>query len=208
MQEHKILFSLPDWKQPELAHFKTGDKCARITTQLKARCVNAMRQENADAFLQDLPKTNEQFHILSNGKFDYWQLVATCLKLCNCTIEHLFLSTWTINLPISREIISLLESRKIKNCTIWLNDYLKSREPHVWSFLTEHLRARKQKIFSTKNHAKIAAWKCSDGRCFVLSGSANLTANPRIEQNFIAQSCELYNFYVSEYEKIEPKKNS
>lgn len=165
-----------------------------------------MRQEESDAFLTELPEINEQFHILSNGKFDYWQLIATALKLCNVPINHLFLSTWTINLPISLEIIALLECGKIKSVTMWLNDYLKSRDPHVWSFLTEHLRARKQKIFSTKNHAKIAAWQCADGRCYVLSGSANLTANPRIEQNFIAQSPELYHFYVAEYEKIEPQK--
>lgn len=43
------------------------------------------------------------------------------------------------------------------------------------------------------------------GGYFVISGSANLTANPRIEQNFIAQSKELHDFYVNAYKAIEPK---
>lgn len=208
MKANNILFALPNWKQPELAHFKTGDKSSRLRTTLKAKNINAMQQEEADAFLCELPKENEQFHILSNGRFDYWNLIAAALKLCNCQIRNLFLSTWTINLPISREIVSLLECGTVKNITVWLNDYLKTREPHVWAFLAEHLKHWGGRLFSTKNHAKIAAWECDDGRCFVLSGSANLTANPRIEQNFVAQSKELYSFYVEEYKKIEPKQKS
>lgn len=32
-----------------------------------------------------------------------------------------------------------------------------------------------------------------------------LTANPRIEQNFVAKSKELHDFYVEAFEAIEPK---
>lgn len=204
MNEADFLFQLPTFEHRELSGVETG-KPRKLKTKLKQDRINAMRQETADRFLDHLPAPDEQIHILSNGKFDYWGLITRGMALTPGNIVSLFVSTWTMNLPIARELVQLVKTGKVQSVTCWLNNYLKSREPHVWAYLQEHLGALNQKVFATENHAKIAAWKNDRGGYFVISGSANLTANPRIEQNFIAQSKELHDFYVSAYKAIEPK---
>lgn len=202
--ENDFLFSLPSFEHRVLSGVETG-KPRKLITKLKQDRKKAMRQETADKILDRLPEPDEQIHILSNGKFDYWGLISRAMEMTPGHIQMLFCSTWTMNLPIARDLVRLLHDGKIVSVTCWLNNYLKSREPHVWAYLQEHLGALNQKIFATENHAKIAAWNNDRGQHFVFSGSANLTANPRIEQNFITQSKELFDFYVEAFKDIEPK---
>lgn len=201
------LFALPQWNNTELEHFKLDKKCAGLITRLKQKTISALQHEKTKNFLRTLPEPGEQIHMLSNGAFPCWKIVQTAMELCGSPAEHLFLSTWTMNLQICRDIIEHLEGGSVRSVTICVNDYLKRRSPHIWGYLVEHLRPYEGSlVYAIKNHAKVAAWKTLDGRCYVISGSANLTVNPRIEQNFIAQSPELYNFYINEFKKTEPKK--
>lgn len=204
MNDLGFLFSPPTFEHRELSGVETG-KARKLKTKMKQDRIKAMQQETADQFLDRLPVDGEQIHILSNGKFDYWGLITRGMELTRGQIESLFVSTWTMNLPIARDICERIKQKKILSVTCWLNNYLKSREPHVWAYLQEHLGAMGQKVFATENHAKIAAWRNNHGEHYVISGSANLTANPRIEQNFVAKSKELHDFYVEAFKAIEPK---
>lgn len=200
------LFRCIDTAREEMQSTQTGETARALRTMLKRRTLAAMKQERADEFLQTLPAPGETLHILSNGDFDYWNLIHRAIELLNAPLEHLFLSTWTVNLPICNHIVRLYDAGIVKSITFWLNNYLMSRDPAVWAFATESLHARGQKIFSTENHAKLSAFRTADGRHIVIEGSANLTANPRIEQNCISNSAELYHFYVNAYKYLEPRK--
>lgn len=200
------LFRCIDTDRGEMQSTQTGDSARALRTVLKKRTIAALRQEKADEFLTSLPAPGESIHCLSNGDFDYWCLIHRCIELAAEPLEHLFLSTWTINLPICNHIVQLLDAGVIKSLTMWINNYLMARDPAVWAYATENLHARGQKIFSTENHAKLCAFRTAGGRCIVIEGSANLTANPRIEQNCISDSAELYHFYVNAYRDLEPKK--
>ena len=195
-------FALPNWNQTEIAHFRTTSANSKRMTA-KTEFVNALRAEVAKEFLNELPDTDEQIHILSNGEFDYWGVIARGIALCKCKIKHLFIASWSLNLPIAHSIVDHIKSGKVQSCVVWLNSFFKRKDPSTWGFLVNNLHELGQKIFSTKTHCKIAAWECEDGRFFVYSGSANLTANPRMEQNFIANSKPLYDFYVETYKKLE-----
>jgi hypothetical protein len=60
--------------------------------------------------------------------------------------------------------------------------------------LFEGLKKRGQRMFSNENHSKITLM--DNGVDFiVIEGSANFTANPRIEQFTVINSKELYDFH-------------
>lgn len=79
--------------------------------------------------------------------------------------------------------------------------YFKVREPDVYSFLAEEFTRRGQKFICADNHAKIAAMFTSGGDICV-EGSANFTANPRIEQFTISNDTALANFHKKWIENI------
>ncbi|MDD2328602.1 MAG: hypothetical protein PHZ13_09865, partial [bacterium] len=60
--------------------------------------------------------------------------------------------------------------------------------------LVEGMAKRKQKVISCNNHAKVVLIR-TDDKYYVIEGSANWTGNPRIEQNVLVQSRDLFEFH-------------
>lgn len=75
------------------------------------------------------------------------------------------------------------------------------RETAVFNMLYEGLKKRNQKMFCNENHSKVTL--IENGTDYlVIEGSANFTANPRIEQFVITNSKELYLFHKSWMDEI------
>jgi len=66
----------------------------------------------------------------------------------------------------------------------------------VYATISNGLHHRGSRMRCLENHAKVAAISLPDGSGFVIEGSANFTANPRIEQNIVARSRELYQHHT------------
>lgn len=159
----------------------------------KDRFINGMKKEELSQLLDVLPEEGESFHLISNGKYDYYTFIPTILNHVG-HIDEFWGSTWTMNRANLEDLFNLFDSGKIDTMNIITGLFFKRRETSVYATLVDGMSRRKQKVKSCENHAKILLIRSGE-KYYVVEGSANWTANPRIEQNMITQSKELYNFH-------------
>lgn len=188
-----------DWIDQELT-LETPEMPANslIHRRKPARRKNlgAIKEELLSDFLTELPQPGESFHIVSNGKFDYWKFVPVCLGLMHSRQVEFYGSTWTISRPNVLEMLQLFDEGKIKPITFFSGLYFKRRETAVYTQLVSGLMDRGQRFLCFDNHTKIIL--LSDQIYWlVLEGSANFTANPRLEQNILTNDRGLYEFHQS-----------
>ena len=159
----------------------------------KDRYINGMKKEELSKLLDVLPEEGESFHLISNGKYDYYTFIPTILNHVG-HIDEFWGSTWTMNRANLEDLFNLFDAGKIDTMNIITGLYFKRRETSVYATLVDGMSRRKQKVKSCENHAKILLIQSGE-KYYVVEGSANWTANPRVEQNMITQSKELYNFH-------------
>jgi hypothetical protein len=171
----------------------------------KRRQVVATRKEVLKDFLKELPATSETIHVVSNGSFDYWNFVPVCLDLAGTDAAEFYGSTWTMNRGNAKELLGLYGSGRIKQITLLSGLYFKRRESAVYATIASGLIDRKQRFLCLENHAKVILLRLGD-RHIVIEGSANFTANPRIEQNTITDDAGLYQFHKAWMDGLFKKK--
>lgn len=170
--------------------------------ELKRRTVQALKQETAKEFLSDLPHEGESLHIVSNGSFDYFTFVPLIVDLLPQSYSaHFYGSTWTMNRNNVLEIFELFDTGKLGTLNILTGLYFKRRESSVYATLFNGLETRKQRYRALENHAKIMLFNHQD-IYIVVEGSANFTANPRIEQTTIIHDKALWDFHREWMEDI------
>lgn len=150
-----------------------------------------MKREKAEEFLTELPRKGESMHIISNGSFDYWNFCPIIIDLLGGKVKEFFGSTWTLNRQNALELLELYDNGAIGSIGFLTGLYFKRRESAVYATIYEGLRDRGQKYKCLENHSKIMLF--TNGIDYIVTeGSANFTANPRIEQNVITNNKELY----------------
>jgi hypothetical protein len=164
-----------------------------MRTKGKITLINGLKQELLSNLLGRLPEESEYIHLISNGKYDYYTFIPTILNHVG-HIDEFWGSTWTMNRANLEDLFNLFDSGKIDTMNIITGLFFKRRETSVYATLVEGMVKRGQKYISCENHAKILLIRSGE-KYYVVEGSANWTANPRIEQNMITQSKELYNFH-------------
>lgn len=164
------------------------------TRERKRKVVRATRREYLGDFLLALPAPGETIHFVSNGHFDYWDFVPVMLDLIGRPVDDLCVSTWVMSRENSLELLELYDTGRIKHFSVLTGDFTKRRDPAVINNLIAEMRKRELRYMASKNHTKIFLFN-ADPDYYVIEGSANLTANPRIEQNVITRDRELYDFH-------------
>lgn len=176
----------------ETADTKITQRKANIQEKLKTK--SFLKKEKASEVLNELPTTGESFHIVSSGSFDYFNLIPLAIKLLGGKVNQFYFSIWTMNLSNTRELLQLFDEGKIKSISALVGLYFKKRETNVFNELYEGLKKRDQRIYSNENHSKITLLE--NGVDYItICGSANFTANPRIEQFTVHNSKELFLFH-------------
>ena len=166
----------------------------------KSKMISGMKKEVLTDLLPTLPEPDEYYHIVSNGKFDYFTFLPVILDKVK-HISEFYGSTWTMNRQNVTELIQFIDNCQIYKCTILSGTYFKRRETSVYATLLHGLTKRGMRYMACENHTKIMLMQSDHGH-YVIEGSANWTANPRIEQNILANSESLYNFHREWMEEI------
>lgn len=193
------LFSL-DFPTDEVEGQHTIAAKSMITRE-RISLIKAMNKEKAAAIITRLPKAGETLHVVSNGTFDYWDMIPIFCKLIGCQITDCYLSTWTIAVTNCNELFALMDNGTIATAKVITGKYFKRREASVYAHLLSGIQKRNGVLRCLENHSKIALlhggnhWLC-------MEGSANLTANPRIEQNQISNNRELFEFHKSWMDEV------
>jgi hypothetical protein len=167
----------------------------------RRRNLAALQEEELAAFFRELPAPDESVHVVSNGRFDYWSFAPVLLQLLGRPADALHGSTWTMNRTNVQEMFALFDSGKVRAVAILTGTYFKRRESAVANTLIEGLRSRGQRYRAFQNHAKVLPLAAPPD-FLTVEGSANFTANPRLEQTIVTNAEDLYAFHRSWMEEM------
>ena len=93
-------------------------------------------------------------------------------------------------------MLELFDRGSIRSIEILTGTYFKPRESAVYATLLQGIQQRGQRFKCFENHAKIVLLsKPETGDFITVEGSANFTANPRVEQYVINNDRELFDFH-------------
>lgn len=166
-----------------------------IKIRHKLKLENKIKSKSINDLVSELPTAEESLHIISSGSFDYFNLIPLIIELSGEIIEEFYFSTWTMSHTNTVQIFDLYDKGIIKKIHCFIGDYFQSREKAVCHILKEGLEKRQGcTFFANKNHAKVSLLK-TKSNFYIVEGSANFTANPRIEQFNLTNSSILYNFH-------------
>lgn len=168
---------------------------AAFRARAKARMINAARKDTLSNLINCLPEDNEYIHIISNGNYDAYSFVLIFADLLQ-HIDELWASTWTMNRANVDNLFALHDAGKIDQINIITGLYFRRRETSVYATLVEGLIKRGGKYCACENHAKVLLVR-SGNKHYVVEGSANWTSNPRIEQNLVTCSTDLWTHHRS-----------
>ena len=137
------------------------------------------------------------WHIVSNGSWDYWRLIPLIIER-HGPASRLTASTWVMSRRNVDELCKLMQAGQIGHLDLVVGEHFKNTAGAPYATLVHGLAAfpGRWRMFSVQTHAKIAVVE-SEGYCIVVEGSANWTANPRIENNIIAWDAHLGSFHKS-----------
>lgn len=172
--------------------------------QSKEMLKMSLKKEKAGDVLRDLPPPGWTYHIISNGTFDYWTFVPIIIQLLGGKSLEGWFSTWTLNRLNCTELFEIYDRGELGSINFLTGNYFKRRETSVYAMLINGTRDRGQRYKTLENHAKVIL--LTNGTDFItMEGSANFTANPRIEQNSIFNSREVYEFHRGWMDEILSK---
>lgn len=144
--------------------------------------------------LGGFPKKDEILAIKTNGTSDAGSFFNNAIELFGC-VDEMYLATWTISKDNINRLKNELEKGTLKKLTLVISSTLKPANPSLYASLVLNLKLFENVILKEVNsHAKTFSMKCGDNYITV-SGSANWSQNPRIENYLILNSLSLYNHH-------------
>lgn len=174
----------------------TGQPTPRVhRREGKERFIRGLKRETLCELIPAPPAAGECFHIVSNGKFDYFGFIGLVLDWIG-KADELWGSTWTMNRSNANDLLKMFDDGKIGQISVAAGNYFLKRESAVAATLLNGLRDRGQRFTTWENHAKVILLNnVAADAWFVVEGSANWTANPRTEQNILLNDRATYEFH-------------
>ena len=170
------------------------DQPQRISKTLKREMFDRQRLKTLADIFPTLPAPGEAHHIITNGKFDFYDALPRVLELGEMQNATVTAATWCCNRRCALDLIDRIESGQIGTMQLVVGLYLKRREQAVFSTLATGLTKHGQKLLATECHAKIFTIQHAQNY-ITIEGSANWTSNPRIEQFTVSNDRGLHDFH-------------
>lgn len=171
-----------------------AEKPGSIKRRLKREIFNKDRKKVMSEIVERLPEPGESFHIITNGKFDFYDVIPRVLELGKMHGAKVSAATWCCNRRCALNLLDLIKTGKIAQMELIVGLYLKRREQAVFSTLANGFIEYGQKLLATECHAKVITIEHEKDR-FSIESSANWTSNPRIEQFAIINDRGLHDFH-------------
>lgn len=152
------------------------------------------RDNNFNVLMQDFggfPNENQYFAIKTNGTSDCGSIFSYILEEWN-EINEMYLATWTISKQNIKRLKEAIESGKLKELTLVFSSTLKGANPALYASLVGALKQFDNvKLKEINSHAK--TFSVTNGKDFItVTGSANWSENPRIENFLILNDKNLF----------------
>jgi hypothetical protein len=184
---------------PKNTVIKTNEKLS-VKASVKASVKDlriSTRDENFKIIMKDLngfPLEKQYQAIKTNGTSDCGSIFTYALDNWN-EITEMYLATWTISKQNIKRLKEAVESGKLKNLTMVFSSTLKGANPALYASLVGALKEFENvKLKEINSHAK--TFSISNGKDYItISGSANWSENPRIENFLILNDIDLFNHH-------------
>ena len=193
----------PDWLLDDLIGGPEADQglesdripsARAMRRQAKHRFARMGQRDTLADVIRRPPQPGETLHIVSGAKWDFWTWVPLILSRWLPQTETLYCSTWTLCATTVVELLEEWDAGRIGTVHFLTGLYFKRRETSVYSRLLNGLRDRGSTFRAFQNHAKILLLNHGDDH-YTITGSANLTANPRAEQYDWTNDRAVWTFY-------------
>jgi len=175
-----------------------------LRRQFKLRFAKMLQQETLAEAIPTPPAPGESIHAISNGKYDFATWIPQMVDWVG-TADCLYCSTWTLSRPNADDIFALHDAGRIAKGQIHLLTglYFKRRETATYNYLLDGLLKRGGRYKAFRNHAKVLLIaNNAQGFYLTVEGSANLNANPRLEQYCLTNDRKLYEFHRGWMEEV------
>lgn len=176
------------------------------STQRPARLVKtgarhlAKLQAARDAVATLPHAEGESAHWLLLGFFDPIHLIAAALERYGaCT--HLRLATLSLSKRNVDLFCGMLDTSAVARLSVLTSTYQYRMDADIYDHLQAELTTRGQQVGAIVNHAKLALFDMTDGRKFVMEGSANLRSCRSVEQVALHCSGELHDWYAAWFDE-------
>jgi len=180
----------------ELESRETIDNKIYAQKDRRIEMLNILKKEKLQEVMKGLPEKNISYHLVSNGTYDFFTHIPLMVEYMGGKIDEYYGSTWTMNRANAKTILEMYDNETVKKIRVITGLYFKRRESAVYALLLSGLLERGQKFKCFKNHSKISLLGDYQNNNFiVIEGSANYTANPRVEQFVINNDKKLYEFH-------------
>jgi len=168
----------------------------------RRRMIQATKRERMAEILDRLPEPGETFHVVSNGTFDHFTFVPRIAEIMG-TVDAFYGSTWTMNRQNALDLLELHDKGQLKTVALLTGLYFKRRETAVYATVLEGLQARGQRYIAFKNHAKVSLFAGIEAETYItVEGSANYTANPRLENFTVTNDRQVYELHQAWMEEM------
>jgi hypothetical protein len=181
---------------PKNTVIKTNEKLnAKASKKIDTKDLRqTTRDDNFSALMKDfdgLPTENKYFAIKTNGTSDCGSIFSYILQEWN-EITEMYLATWTISKQNIKRLKEAIESGKLKELTLVFSSTLKPANPSLYASLVGSLKDFENvKLKEINSHAK--TFSVTNGQDFItVTGSANWSENPRIENFLILNDKTLF----------------
>lgn len=183
------------------------DKPLALEVAAKYHFETGLRKETLNALIPELPDPGRDLYILSNGSgaerkngsdrgvFDFGTFIPYFVDMLGERVE-LYVSTWTMNMRGAESMVSLVRDGAVQKLVVCTDPYFNAREPKIAAYLMSALQHEPHAYVAFRNHAKVICAKAGD-KVATVTGSANLSSQPRVEQFVVSTSPEVYDFFVT-----------
>lgn len=175
---------------------KTNNKLDfKATKKLKkANLRQTKRDDNFNVLINDVggfPDKNNYIAIKTNGTSDCGSIFTYALKHYG-EIEEMYLATWTISKQNIKRIKESIANGTLKKLTMVFSSTLKAANPALYASLVGSLKDFENvSLKEINSHAKTFSIK-TNKNYITVSGSANWSENPRIENFLILNDKDLF----------------
>lgn len=183
----------------------------------KRQFINGLKREALTALIPELPPPGTDLYVIGNGAgaekrwrpggtdqeaFDFGTFIPHLVGLMGGHGCVAYISTWTMNRNHALNMIDMLEDGRLSRLTVFTDPYFKRREAAVAAELIQGLDRYpgRGQFLAFKNHVKVIAVATADeNMTCTVTGSANLSAQPRCEQYILTTAPDVYQFFKCDF---------
>lgn len=190
-----------DKPEKETDEEKQGAKALAITTRYLYR--RAYGESKLFEILGTEPlQYGTATHVLTGGDIDALSFLQYILK--HQALDWCIMSTWCLATQDILQIRQWIEQDKIKKLDTYVGEKVANADRVQWMQINNLYSDYPQigRLVAFKNHSKVFVGE-GDKFPFVITSSANVNTNPRLEQTVITIDRELTQFYRDYYNQVK-----